>query len=288
MFVILADETKKLCDGVMKSYSVLMSVYYKENPEFLRQSIYSMIDQTVQTDNFILVCDGPLTEELDEVIACFSEKYPTIFNVIRLKVNQGLGHALNVGLRHCKNELVARMDSDDISVRERCSMQMRKFAENPELTVVSGTVKEFMGSAEHITAVKILPEQHEDIYEYAKMRCPFNHPAVMFKKSDVIKAGSYMDFHGFEDYYLWLRMLSGGMKGYNLSEVLVYMRVGNGMYARRGGVSYLKDMAEFRKIMLNSGYINLLEFLASVIVRGIVILMPANLRKTVYSVFLRK
>ncbi len=88
-----------------------------------------------------------------------------------------------------------------------------------------------------------------------------------------------MDFHGFEDYYLWLRMLSGGMKGYNLSEVLVYMRVGNGMYARRGGVSYLKDMAEFRKIMLNSGYINLLEFLASVIVRGIVILMPANLRK---------
>ena len=179
------------------------------------------------------------------------------------------------------------MDSDDISVPERCEWQLKAFAQN-NVSIISGAVQEFMDDTAQAGTVRDVPESSEKIAVYAKKRNPFNHPAVMFKKSDVIKAGSYMDFHGFEDYYLWLRMLSGGMKGYNLSEVLVYMRVGNGMYARRGGVSYLKDMAEFRKIMLNSGYINLLEFLASVIVRGIVILMPANLRKTVYSVFLRK
>ena len=175
------------------------------------------------------------------------------------------------------------MDSDDISVPERCEWQLKAFAQN-NVSIISGAVQEFMDDTAQAGTVRYVPESSEKIAVYAKKRNPFNHPAVMFKKSDVIKAGSYMDFHGFEDYYLWLRMLSGGMKGYNLSEVLVYMRVGNGMYARRGGVSYLKDMAEFRKIMLNSGYINLLEFLTSVITRGIVILMPANLRKTVYSV----
>ena len=288
MFVILADETKKLCDGVMKSYSVLMSVYYKENPEFLRQSIYSMIDQTVQTDNFILVCDGPLTEELDEVIACFSEKYPTIFNVIRLKVNQGLGHALNVGLRHCKNELVARMDSDDISVRERCSMQMRKFAENPELTVVSGTVKEFMGSAEHITAVKILPEQHEDIYEYAKMRCPFNHPAVMYRKSAVLCAGGYQEVPLYEVYDLWVRMLIRGAKAYNFPETLCLMRADSGLYNRRGGWSYLKKVAAFRTRIRKMHFCTFLQYIIGICGQGIVCLVPSSLRRWIYMHFLRK
>ena len=272
---------------IEQNYSVLMSVYRKEKAEYLQKSIDSMLSQTVPPQDFVIVCDGLLGDELNQVLRKKKQEYPECFQIVQLPENRGLGEALKEGLVYCKNELVARMDSDDISVPERCEWQLKAFAQN-NVSIISGAVQEFMDDTAQAGTVRYVPESSEKIAVYAKKRNPFNHPAVMFKKSDVIKAGSYMDLHGFEDYYLWLRMLSGGMKGYNLSEVLVYMRVGNGMYARRGGVSYLKDMAEFRKIMLNSGYINLLEFLASVIVRGIVILMPANLRKTVYSVFLRK
>ena len=268
-------------------YSVLMSVYEKEQPLFFRESLQSILRQSMPPAQIVVVCDGRLTDELYEVLADVQVDNPALFTIVQLENRSGLGMALNQGMQHCRYEIIARMDSDDISVPERCEWQLKAFAQN-NVSIISGAVQEFMDDTAQAGTVRYVPESSEKIAVYAKKRNPFNHPAVMFKKSDVIKAGSYMDFHGFEDYYLWLRMLSGGMKGYNLSEVLVYMRVGNGMYARRGGVSYLKDMAEFRKIMLNSGYINLLEFLTSVITRGIVILMPANLRKTVYSVFLRK
>ena len=241
---------------IEQNYSVLMSVYRKEKAEYLQKSIDSMLSQTVPPQDFVIVCDGLLGDELNQVLQKKKQEYPECFQIVQLPENRGLGEALKEGLVYCKNELVARMDSDDISVPERCEWQLKAFAQN-NVSIISGAVQEFMDDTAQAGTVRYVPESSEKIAVYAKKRNPFNHPAVMFKKSDVIKAGSYM-------------------------------RVGNGMYARRGGVSYLKDMAEFRKIMLNSGYINLLEFLTSVIARGIVILMPANLRKTVYSVFLRK
>ena len=272
----------------MKNYSVLMSVYYKEKPEFLCQSIYSMINQTVQTNDFVLVCDGPLTEELDEVIACFSHNSPPYFRVVRVETNQGLGHALNIGLNYCKNEFVARMDSDDISVKERCAMQMHKFEENSELAVISGTVQEFTGSTEHITAIKVLPEQHEDIYEYAKMRCPFNHPAVMYRKSAVLHAGGYQEVPLYEDYDLWVRMLIGGVKTYNFPETLCLMRADEGLYNRRGGWNYLKKVVVFRTKMRKMHFCSFLQYLVGICGQGIVCLVPSRLRRWIYVHFLRR
>ena len=52
----------------MENYSVLMTVYKKDNPMFVKQSIDSVLAQTILTDDFLLICDGPLTNELDELI----------------------------------------------------------------------------------------------------------------------------------------------------------------------------------------------------------------------------
>lgn len=182
-------------------YSVLMSVYKKESAENLRQAIVSIQKQTVKPDDFVLMCDGPLTSELDEVIQEKALELGPVLNVIRLKENVGLGAALNTGIRKCKYELVARMDSDDISLPDRCERQLGIFKKYPEISICSGTIEEFVGDVQNITGKRIVPENNKDIVQFAKKRCPYNHPCVMYKKSAVIDSGSYRQ-ELLEDYYL--------------------------------------------------------------------------------------
>ena len=151
-----------------KNYSVLMSVYHKEKPQFLRLSIESMFNQTIPTNDFVLVCDGPLNDELDEIIASFEEKYKNIFRVVRIEKNQGLGHALKVGVLECKNDIIARMDSDDISRPERCEKELEFLANNPEVSIVGALIEEFSDTPEVVNAMRVVPETHEEIIQFAK------------------------------------------------------------------------------------------------------------------------
>jgi glycosyltransferase involved in cell wall biosynthesis len=98
----------------MTPFSVLLSVYYKENPLYFRISLDSIFNQTVLPTEIVLVKDGPLTSELDTVIEEYKLKYP-ILKILPLIKNVGLGKALNEGLKYCSYELVARMDTDDIN-----------------------------------------------------------------------------------------------------------------------------------------------------------------------------
>ena len=185
-----------------ENYSVLMSVYYKEHPEYLRQSMQSIYDQTVPTDDFVLVCDGPLTPELDAVIADMQDQFGPRLRVCRLLKNGGLGKSLNFGIKQCKNDLVARMDSDDISRPDRCKRQLAVFADHPDYSIVSGIVEEFSDTPDNISVRRVVPEGQSEIIAFAKKRNPFNHPCVMYKKSAVEAAGGYQDFYLLEDYYL--------------------------------------------------------------------------------------
>ena len=169
----------------MQNYSVLMSVYFKEAPEYLKQAIESIQAQTFQTDDFVLVCDGPLNDGLDAIIAEKQQEMGETLNVVRLAKNGGLGNALNEGIKHCKNELVARMDSDDISAADRCEKQVKLFKKNPELDITSGALLEFVTSPDQITGGRTIPCNNDEIIRYSRKRCPFNHPCVMFKKSAV-------------------------------------------------------------------------------------------------------
>lgn len=268
------------------NYSVLMSVYNKEKPEFLSAAMQSIFNQTVKTDDFILVCDGPLTARLDTTIEKMASVHPEL-HVIRLEKNCGLGTALNVGMRHCQHELVARMDSDDISRPDRCEKQLNMFLKNPELSIVSGTVEEFASSPDQVEAKRILPEKQEDIVEFAKKRNPFNHPCVMYKKSAVEAVGGYQDFYLLEDYYLWVRMLQNGAKGYNIQEPLLWMRAGPEMYKRRAGWKYAKSQKALFKYMRDSRFIDSRQYAKNIAVRTLSSIIPNGLRELVFKTFVR-
>ncbi len=273
---------------VYPKYSALMSVYYKEKPEWLKFSIESMLKQTVMPDEFVLVEDGPLTEELDIVINRFVKDYPELFNVIKIKKNGGLGPALELGITKCTNEYIARMDSDDYSMPNRIEEQFKIYKKYPELGLVGTNVEEFEGSIENVNCHVILPEFHDDIYKFSKKRCPFRHPSLLYKKSAVLKAGNYREFHLCEDYDLYVRMLSTGCKCYNIQTPLVYMRIGSDFYKRRGGWEYMKTILRFKNEQLKTGYFSLFDYLRSTIPHIVVCLLPNGLRDWIYRNLLRK
>ena len=271
-----------------REYSVLMSVYHKEKPEYLKQAIESIQAQTLSTNDFVLVCDGPLNEQLDSVIATKQQEMGESLNVVRLAKNGGLGNALNEGIKHCKNELVARMDSDDIAYPDRCEKQIAVFNTHSEVSICSGIVEEFTTDPNTVDTRRVLPETNAEIVEFAKKRNPFNHPCVMYKKSAVEAVGSYQDFYLLEDYYLWLRMLMAGYQGHNIQEPLLHMRAGSDMYLRRGGWKDAKTQARLFKFMKKQGFIGEGQCIKSCVIRSGSALAPNWLRKFIFEKVLRK
>lgn len=271
-----------------KAYSILMSVYCKERPEYLKQAIESIQGQTIPTDDFVLVSDGPLTPGLDAVIDIKQKEMREILHVIRLPKNGGLGNALNEGIKYCKNELVARMDSDDISYPDRCQKQLAVFDKYPQVSICSGIVEEFSSTPETVEAKRVPPETNAEIIEFAKKRNPFNHPCVMYTKSAVQAVGSYQDFYLLEDYYLWLRMLMAGYQGYNIQEPLLHMRAGSDMYLRRAGLKYAKAQKRLFHFMKEQGFISSTQYMKSCIIRSGSSLAPNWLRTFMFETILRK
>lgn len=264
----------------MEKYSVLMAVYCKDDPGHFRCAADSILAQTVASDDIVLVCDGPVDGELLRAV----EEYKDSFRIIKLDQNIGLGAALNEGLRYCRHDLVARMDSDDICKPDRCEKQLALFEKYPQLGLVSSAVEEFRDAETNSVGTRALPVAHGDILKYSKRRNPFNHPAVMFRKSEVEKAGGYTEeFHFFEDYDLWVRMLKNGTETRNTSEPLLLMRVSDDMYKRRGGAKYANDLLRFHKMLLKTGYINLSDFLFCACPHAAVCVMPNGVRKAVYG-----
>lgn len=270
-----------------RKYTVLMSVYYKENPEWFDNSIESMINQTIFPDEFVLVEDGKLTQELDLVVDKYVKKYPKLFKVIHLDENVGLGKSLAIGIDNCKNEFIARMDSDDYSDPSRIEKQFKIFEEDNTYDMVGSNVDEFQYNIDNIISKCILPENHNDIYEFSKKRNPFRHPALLYRKSAVKKAGNYRHYPYCEDYDLFIRMISSGSKCYNIQETLTYMRVNDDFYKRRGGIRYLGHIMKFKNEQLKTGYYSLNDYIKTSIPHIIVSLLPNNLRDYIYVNLLR-
>lgn len=258
-------------------FSILLAVYKKENPVYFSQSLDSIFSQILFPHEVVLVKDGPLTDDLERVINKYQSKY-YILKVVSLPVNQGLGKALNEGLKHCSHDLVARMDTDDIVKPDRFEKQLKIFQEDPEVDVVGSWIDEFEGDISHVVSVKRLPECHEEILSFAKKRNPINHPVVMFRKKAVLAAGGYQHFPLFEDYYLWVRMLMNGAKFYNIQESLLYFRSSPDMFKRRGGLKYVGTEVRFQNFLLRSHFISFPRYVQNVIIRVITRIMPNRWR----------
>ena len=208
----------------MENYSVLMTVYQKDDPDYMRLSIDSMLNQTIKTNDFVLVCDGPITDAQKDLISQYIAINPELFNVVQLKENVGLGIALQRGLVLCKNELVARMDDDDVATPERCEKELKIICAEDEISIVGSYVSEFDGLIDNVLKLKKVPISYDEITKFAKRRNPFNHSTVMFRKSDVLEAGNYSDMRTNQDVELWVRMLNKGYIGVNIPDALVYFR----------------------------------------------------------------
>ena len=273
----------------MERYSVLMSVYYKEKAEYLRLSVSSMLAQSVPPEQFVLVCDGPLTPELDAVIESFASANPELFTVVRLEKNKGIGVALNIGLQHCRNELVARMDADDIAVEKRLEMQLAELAKYPEVSAVGGQIAEFYDDPDVITGYRKVPITEEEVRQYIRFRNPMNHMTVVLRKSHVLNVGNYQDVPGFEDYFLWASLTANGNSLRNVKDVCCIVRANAGMYSRRGGVRYFQNTMRVERFLRTKGVITKWEFYRNIIVRFVgTIVIPPQFRKTVFLNMLRK
>lgn len=267
--------------------SVLMSVYYKEKPEYLQQALKSIWDdQTVKPDEIVIVKDGPLTEGLNFVIENYCITAP--IKILQLEKNMGLGNALSYGIQLCKNEIIARMDSDDISLPDRFFKQWEYLNDHPEISIISSNIDEFEFDVNKITATRKVPQSHEEIVKFAKSRNPMNHMAVMFRKQDVIKAGNYQAFNGYEDYYLWIRMFQLGFKGANIPESLVKARIGNNMIARRQGIDYFKQELKLQTTFYKIGFINFFYFMKNIFCRALPRLLPPLYLEKIYKLIRKK
>lgn len=269
----------------MHKYSVLMSLYIKENPDHFRLALKSMIDQTIRPDEIVLVEDGPLTNELYAVV----DEYKECLHIVNNEKNLGLGLALARGLEECQNELVARMDADDVAKLDRCEKQLIFFDNNPDISILGGQIEEFVANPENVVGKRVVPETDEVLKKFMKKRCPFNHMTVMFKRSAVLHVGNYQDWFCNEDYYLWVRLALADFKFANLPDTLVHTRVGSDMYQRRGGDKYFKSEIGIQKLMLEKKVIGYGTYLSNCAKRLVVErLMPNKVRGWIFQMFARE
>lgn len=272
----------------MNNYSVLMSVYRNDNPNFLRESIESIMNQTIQTNDFVIIKDGKLTSELDFIILKFKNMYPDIFNIVELAENVGLGKALSIGIAYCKNEFVARMDADDFSIKDRIEKELNYLENHVDVDLIGTQSYEFNNDVNVPVQYNTFPIEHENIVKYAHSRNPYSHPSVVFKKSKVLEAGNYQDAYLCEDYDLWIRMIQNGSKCANLDEYLFAVRISDDFFKRRGGIKYVSSINNLMKRNMKNGFFTKKDYIKNIAVRSTVYLMPNNLRSFVYTKFLRK
>ena len=267
----------------MLDYSVLMTVYKKDSPEFFLQSVESMLNQTVKTNDFVLVCDGDLTEELETAIRKAFIGNEVILNLVRLPQNVGLGQALHDGLPLCKNEWVARMDDDDIAHPDRCETELRFIEEHPGFSIVGSYVNEFDVDPTSPLRVKVVPTNNDEINKFSRRRNPFNHSTVMIRRDDIIKAGNYSTMRTNQDVDTWVRVLNNGFKGANIGRPLVDFRFDKNTYERRKEWKNIKLMMNVWKNFRRKHYCSFGDYLHVCFVQIVVFLMPSRLLKWAYD-----
>lgn len=270
-------------------FSVLISIYFKEQPEHFNACMESIWNnQTVKPSEIIMVEDGPLTPELDLIIKYWEEKLKDILKVTKLAENVGTGKAKNIGLKQCTNEIVCIVDTDDISVPDRFEKQIKILSGDPELVILGGQIIEFIEDISSPSGMRNVPLTNLELRQYAKKQSPFNNMTITYRKTKILEVGGYQHHLWMEDYNLFLRVIAKGYKVQNLPDVLVYARIDNGMHGRRKGLQYIKSEKQLLDLkkqlkLQNPLYANMLF-----LVRSAFRLLPANLLGTIYNTFLRK
>lgn len=263
-------------------FSVLMAVYEHDQPDYFKEALLSIKNQTVSPFEIVLVQDGPISKQLKEVINKFKVNFDGDFHLVTLPENQGLGKALNIGSNYVSTEWIARVDSDDINVTDRFEKQLIEIKKNPNLALIGGQIAEYDENQENRIGYRIVPNTEQQIKEYLKWRSPFNHPTVMIRKDALKKADGYQSFGNFEDYYLWARLIANGEKVKNISDILVHMRVSDNLYRRRGNLRNVKYVIYLQKYFYTHKLAKLPQCILGTMIKLLNLFISGKLRKSLY------
>lgn len=282
----MEKESKKLNE--YPKFSVLMSVYKKEKPQFLDQALNSIEKQTVLPTEIVLVEDGAIPIALQDIIDKHRANFINNFKVIKSIHNQGLGASLRLGTKFVSTNWIARMDSDDISVPKRFEIQLNEIIKNPDLAVVGGQIREFAGKPSNIVGYRRVPTSETMLRNFIKWRSPFNHPSVLLNKAVLQEVGGYIPYGNLEDYYLWSRIIVRNYHVENVDRILLNMRVDEGMYQRRGKLSNIRYFYRLRNFLYMHNILSWREKIEGNLLMTLNILMPGSLRKIIYQNVLHK
>ena len=266
-----------------QKFSLLMSLYIKEKPENFRECMESVLCQSVTPSEIVIVKDGALSDGLERALDEYVQRSPELYTIVPLEISRGLGGALREGILHCKNELVARMDTDDIARKDRFERQLLEFEHDPALDICGSHIDEFEGAVDNIVAKRRVPLDDASIKRYQKRRDAFNHMTVMYKRSAVLRAGNYQPCPLMEDTLLWVNMILAGAKCKNIDDSLVYARVGKDMFSRRGGLAYFKKYKRGRERVRATGYVGFFDHYYTLLIQLCVSLMPNRLRGVIFK-----
>jgi glycosyltransferase involved in cell wall biosynthesis len=263
-----------------ESFSLLVSVYDGDHPDYLRRALRSAVDdQTVRPDQVVIVRDGPVRDELAECLDDFSKRSPVPVTFVPIERNGGLGPALDRGLAASWYDVIARMDADDVAMPHRFEVQLPLIE---AADIVGSGLLEFVADTDDVVGQRVPPVGADEIARFARVHDPFNHPTVVYRRSAVFSAGGYGDLPLMEDYALFARMLQSGARAVNVAEPLVFYRVGATAFKRRGGLALLRSEVRLQREFLRTGFTSPAEFARNVLVRGGYRLIPWWLRRAVY------
>ncbi|CAH6817218.1 glycosyltransferase [Vibrio splendidus] len=267
-------------------FSCLMSVYHKDDISFFKVAVDSVINQTVQPQQFVLVCDGPLGDDYLREISIIEKRLlnSTIdFVVVKLEKNVGLGLALQSGMLYCDQDFVIRMDSDDISRLNRIELTKEFIKENPSVDIFGSYIEEFNRNPGDLSRVRRVPLLFEDIVSFGKKRNPMNHVTVCMRREKILEIGNYESVLFHEDYFLWVKSIMKGLSIANADEILVDVRVGNDLIGRRIGVSYLKHEVNFAKNCLDINYFSKYDIVKYLFPRLFLRFLPKSYLSLIYK-----
>lgn len=273
--------------------TVVVPIYKNNDAQQLRVSLDSLLRQTLLPNEILVVADGPVSTELEQVVSSFkflvsSKNLPIEVNYLKFEQNEGLGKTMRKAVLAAKGDYIARMDADDICLPNRFEKEMKCFKEDSTLSVVGGQIAEFDGNVKNITGRRVVPLEHEEIVSYMKSRNGMNHVTTILKKKDLIDSGNYQPLEWFEDYCLWVRMIQHGCKFKNIYDDVVLVRAGKAQADRRGGWAYFKNEVFLFKCLLSQGFITKNRFCINMIERGFVrLFMTSSIRSWFYKNVLR-
>nr|WP_319555528.1 glycosyltransferase [uncultured Vibrio sp.] len=265
------------------NFSVLLSVYTNENPTYLNEALDSIWDkQTLKPDQIVLVKDGPLCSELEDEVLLWKHKLGDVLTLVELPKNVGLGEALNAGLKVCRNELVARMDTDDIALPLRFEKQVKFMLHNPNIAASSATLEEWDESFSTRISERKLPVSPTELSKFAIRRSPLSHPVSIFRKPIIESVGGYPNLRKAQDYALWSLLLSEGYQLTNLPDTLLKMRSGKEMLTRRG-YYYFKQECKLMRYQKRIGFLSTKDLMINTLLKAVLRLSPRFTKKIVYK-----